>query len=319
MTAMGEPATPLCSKDAAQNTSSAMPDLSSADVPILKARVHQQVTLEECSKIPLGALRFRPLQPSDHDEMLALHTEWFPVSYNEAFYTKSVEGAYFTLVATYRHGDTPGANGVDANGSCTGSVKSGQGEESILGMITMSTVCEHHCDDITTVLGADCESICRRVCPTAPAKDSSNPDAEEKRGCLAYILTLGVSEGFRRRGLARELLARLNSHVDKEMPQIQAIYLHVVTYNTAAIRLYESMHYQHLGSFVGFYQLHGKPYDSFLYARYVHSGKPPWSWRLKNLFGIRVVSWKDWIMSALSSFWHDHPAEPDVPRSVEGP
>merc|ERR1712062_284313 len=84
-----------------RNTSSAMPDLESPNVPSLKARVHQRLSAAECAKIPLSALHFRQLRPEDFDEMIALHTEWFPVSYDKNFYTKSVQGDFFTLVASH--------------------------------------------------------------------------------------------------------------------------------------------------------------------------------------------------------------------------
>merc|ERR1712071_133328 len=104
-------------------------------------------------------------------------------------------------------------------------------------------------------------------------------------------------------------MGHLDEHVQNTMPLVQAIYLHVVTYNEAAIQLYESMQYQRIGHFPGFYQLHGKPYDSYLYARYVHEGKPPWSWRWKNMIGVSMTAWKDWIVSALSSLWRDRGQE----------
>merc|ERR1712216_928257 len=114
--------------------------------------------------------------------------------------------------------------------------------------------CEQHHEDIAAVLGADCSASCK----------SSNGCTEAGR--LAYILTLGVADGFRRRGLARELLSRLIQYCDdsrnSKAASIKAVYLHVVTYNAAAIQLYESMNFTQLAHYKQFYLLHGKPYDS---------------------------------------------------------
>mmetsp|Transcript_51252 Transcript_51252/g.138057 ORF Transcript_51252/g.138057 Transcript_51252/m.138057 type:complete len:182 (+) Transcript_51252:1-546(+) len=147
----------------------------------------------------------------------------------------------------------------------------------------MSTSCEHHGDDIVSVLGGECSELCHRK-----ARRTGEPGqvAGDAGGSLAYILTLGVVDGFRRRGLAKALLNNSMEHINKNMPHVKAVYLHVVTYNDAAIALYESMQFRRIAKFDKFYQLHGKPYDSFLYARYVHSGRPPWSWRLRNLVSI---------------------------------
>lgn len=276
-----------------------MPDPNSPNVPQLKARVHQRLSAADCARIPLSALRFRPLRQDDFAEMVALHTEWFPVSYDEAFYAKSVQGELFTLVAT--HCSQPETHSIPGWGD-GGSASSTGGEEDLLGMITMSTTCEHHCDDIMTVLGADCATICKRKPRSRYPLNGS--EEGNNSGSLAYILTLGVADGFRRRGLARELLRQAITHVNNHMPQVQAVYLHVVTYNEAAIQLYESMKFLRIGEFTSFYYLHGQPYDSFLYALFLHSGRPPWKWRLRNFLGLDLASaWRDWVLYAWSSLW----------------
>merc|ERR550532_469644 len=183
-------------------------------------------------------------------------------------------------------------------------------------MITMSTMCEHHCDDITTVLGADCATACKRK--PRPLDPLGTAD-EAGAGSLAYILTLGVADGFRRRGLARELLRRAVAHVNRSLPHVQAVYLHVVTYNSAAIHLYESMKFLRIGQFPSFYFLHGQPYDSFLYALYLHSGRPPWKWRLRSLLGLGPgASWREWVLCAWSSLWR-HEGLADRRQDVEAP
>eukprot|EP00927_Polykrikos_kofoidii_P051725 TRINITY_DN45518_c0_g1_i1.p1 TRINITY_DN45518_c0_g1~~TRINITY_DN45518_c0_g1_i1.p1 ORF type:complete len:368 (-),score=40.65 TRINITY_DN45518_c0_g1_i1:62-1165(-) len=307
-----------------KSSSSAMPDPNATHVPRLKARVHERLRGCDLEGVALSALTFRPLHVDDFNEMVALHTEWFPVSYDEGFYAKSVRGELFTLVATYvtgpGHRNGPGTGsavyGVNHSAVDQAGAAAGDGEftENLLGMITMSTCCEHHADDISSILGGDCASLCdnsqtsRAWTPAAPSdvQEGAIDEPAPKTGCLAYILTLGVVDEFRRRGLARELLRRLVMHVDDHMSHIQAVYLHVVTYNDAAIRLYESMHFHRIAQFNSFYFLHGKYYDSFLYSSYRHGGRPPWAWRLRQLFGIGGNStWKEWVFSAWSSlaFW----------------
>jgi ribosomal protein S18 acetylase RimI-like enzyme len=230
--------------------------------------------------------------------MVALHTEWFPVSYDDAFYNKSVNGDIFTMAAVYNHSSGASSSSSSSSAVPDDECKSGLGPDTdLLGIVTMSTCCEHHCDDIIHVLGSDCQSTCRR-----PLHGKDGATEGSSRGALAYILTLGVVEGFRRRGLAKELLRRSVQHVDKNMPEVQAVYLHVVTYNEAAIQLYEGMRFARLERFNNFYNLHGSPYDSFLYAHYIHQGKPHWRVRLRNLLGFNF-SWTDWVVSAWSSIW----------------
>ncbi|CEL92276.1 unnamed protein product [Vitrella brassicaformis CCMP3155] len=175
--------------------------------------------------------------------------------------------------------DVDGSGGASADGGGSGSggqeevcCDDGGGEEDgedgeggepvIVGVITVSTHKKHiHDDDVSTVLACGWPW------------ETQN---------LAYILTLGVADEFRRRGLARELILRTLQHYRQSEPAIKAIYLHVVTYNKAAIRLYESLQFQQLKHIPEFYQLLGKMYDSYLYACYINGGMPPLARRISN-------------------------------------
>jgi len=319
--------------DAPRSTSSAMPDLSSPNVPQLKARVHSRLTPADYARIPLSSLKFRRLLPEDYDEMVALHKEWFPVSYDEAFYTKSVHGEIFTIVATHCNQQADCLSCLKP-GASSGSSDCLQNGDDLLGMITLSTSCEHHSDDIFPVLGGDCATLCRK---REKGNESCVEDDQCSQGCLAYILTLGVVDGFRRKGLASELLTRSVEHVRQEWPHVQAVYLHVVTYNDAAIKLYESSRFLRISCTKAFYWLHGKHYDSFLYALYVNGARPSWKWRLRSFFNIGFTSslasgqssstvvpsssasassassvlysslsppsWKSWVVNTWRSFW----------------
>jgi ribosomal protein S18 acetylase RimI-like enzyme len=55
---------------------------------------------------------------------------------------------------------------------------------------------------------------------------------------LLYILTLGTAANTRRRGIARSLLEAAFQRGREEI-NCEAIYLHVITYNTIAIKFYE--------------------------------------------------------------------------------
>lgn len=252
-----------------RSSSSAMPDPTAETVPRLRAKVHRRLSPEQLQRLSVSDLCYRPLQSSDMDEMIALHQEWFPVSYDKDFYNMSVSGSLYSLVAV-----VPPENADSTE------------EENILGMITISTYCEHHKEAISHVLGADCEQSCRQ---------SRADGAEEGRasGSLAYILTLGIAENFRRRGLAKELIQRSVAHVEKNLPMVQAVFLHVVTYNTAAIQLYESSQFLRIEYFPHFYFLHGKHYDSYLYAQYLHGARPPWKWRMRSF----ASAWSRWVFS----------------------
>lgn len=66
-----------------------------------------------------------------------------------------------------------------------------------------------------------------------------------KSTSVGYILSLGVSEKHRRNGIASLLLDNLISHLTtSENSDCKAIFLHVLTTNSAAIHFYEHRHFR---------------------------------------------------------------------------
>lgn len=58
---------------------------------------------------------------------------------------------------------------------------------------------------------------------------------------VGYILSLGVAKEYRRNGIASLLLDSLINHLTtNERIRIKAVFLHVLTTNSAAIMFYES-------------------------------------------------------------------------------
>nr|CAG4649611.1 EOG090X0BM0 [Scapholeberis mucronata]SVE93826.1 EOG090X0BM0 [Scapholeberis mucronata] len=120
----------------------------------------------------------------------------------------------------------------------------------------------------------------------AEVKQSSSINQEDKgildtrmysHCTVGYILSLGVCSSFRRQGVASLLLDSFLNHVTHLENQIcKAVYLHVLTMNSAAIRFYEK-HYFRLHSFLPYYySVDGKCKDGFTYVLYINGGHPPW-------------------------------------------
>ena len=64
---------------------------------------------------------------------------------------------------------------------------------------------------------------------------------------VGYILSLGVASTYRKQGIASLLLDQLISYLNTNYcNQVKALYLHVLTTNTQAIRFYEhrSLHWR---------------------------------------------------------------------------
>ena len=101
---------------------------------------------------------------------------------------------------------------------------------------------------------------------------------------VAYILSLGVCEEFRKQGIASLLLENLISHLTSEAFEVRskshtfkaciilsqvvkAVYLHVLTTNSSAISFYEHRGF-HLHSFLPFYYaIKGRRRDGYTAVR----------------------------------------------------
>eukprot|EP00924_Labyrinthula_sp_SR-Ha-C_P012359 snap_masked-scaffold_10-processed-gene-4.20-mRNA-1 protein AED:0.26 eAED:1.00 QI:0/-1/0/1/-1/1/1/0/256 len=89
-------------------------------------------------------------------------------------------------------------------------------------------------------------------------------DNDGKEQCC-YILTIAIKEKFRRFGIGKELIKQCLAHA-KSNTRCKAIYLHVITYNAAAIKFYENLGFKNLKTLKDFYLIEKKFYDCFVYA-----------------------------------------------------
>uniref|UniRef100_A0A914VIQ4 N-alpha-acetyltransferase 60 n=1 Tax=Plectus sambesii TaxID=2011161 RepID=A0A914VIQ4_9BILA len=108
---------------------------------------------------------------------------------------------------------------------------------------------------------------------------------------VAYILSLGVSSEFRRRGLASRLLDHFIQYLTTGFGtagDTKAIYLHVLCENHSAIHLYQKRHFQKHATLPHYYRIDQSMRDGYTYVLYVNGGEPPWSVQecCKAAFGV---------------------------------
>ncbi|XP_013069605.1 N-alpha-acetyltransferase 60-like [Biomphalaria glabrata] len=95
---------------------------------------------------------------------------------------------------------------------------------------------------------------------------------------VAYILSLGVVGDFRRIGIASLLLDSLLSYLtSKDRHDCKAVYLHVLSTNTVALRFYERRRFRRHLFLPYYYAIQGKARDGYSYVLYINGGEPPWS------------------------------------------
>ncbi|XP_024021246.1 histone acetyltransferase MCC1 [Morus notabilis] len=106
--------------------------------------------------------------------------------------------------------------------------------------------------------------------------DMLSYDSSRSDQTLVYILTLGVVETYRNLGIASSLIREVIKYASS-IPTCRAAYLHVISYNNPAIRLYSKMSFKCVRRLQGFYLINGQHYDSYLFIYYVNGCRPPCS------------------------------------------
>ena len=186
-------------------------------------------------------LRTRVFQ-NEMKEIRTLHAEWFPVSYNDAFYDGLMDPSTVVTVVA----DTTLA----------------EGQTAILSIATIAINRREKQynarEDLLVALGLD--------------SYSTN---------IAYILTLGVVDELRRKGLGKRVLEKAIEEVVKRDPYCQIIMLHVIEYNTSAGKLYRELGFLEFKIEPNFYFFADQWYNGILFYKKLNRPFKNWyeCWR----------------------------------------
>ncbi|XP_031380143.1 histone acetyltransferase MCC1-like isoform X1 [Punica granatum] len=103
-----------------------------------------------------------------------------------------------------------------------------------------------------------------------PAKESEVADSlisgsSDPQQSVIFILMLGVTETYRKLGIATRLLHEVLKHASKT-PICCAVYLHVASYNIPAIQLYKKLSFKCLRTLRDYYDTNGQHDDAYLFV-----------------------------------------------------
>jgi len=221
----------------------------------------------ECSSEDDEAvLQFRPLQESDQDQIKSLHEELFPVEYSTEFYNnvvlnKTISGAplfsRIAVVKTYDEESIPSLkypNDALEKLAKYVDVTAFQDEE-IQDTVRIADSC---LDSLAAMKNGGQDIIIGCIVGAfvdiSQMKDKSISSAlirhPEEHSRMFYIMTLGATQSFRKQKLGTKLVLDCIKIVE-QAHSCGAIYLHVITYNTAAIKFYEKLGFYRLGEIKG--------------------------------------------------------------------
>mmetsp|Transcript_20959 Transcript_20959/g.35101 ORF Transcript_20959/g.35101 Transcript_20959/m.35101 type:complete len:312 (-) Transcript_20959:348-1283(-) len=193
---------------------------------------------------------FRPVRPSDFQAMKDLHDTFFPVKYSDKFYIDMCNGIgpnqepLFTCIA-------------EIEGQVVGFV------------IAQIFKYPHRCED-ANLFALECTIA--RLNSNINRSSSAAEVGGVKNVC--YIMTLGLTEPYRRSGLGSKLIQQCEAYA-LSFVDCGAIYLHVIVDNEAAIKFYQKNGYMELRCLEEFYYIDEQYYSAYLYIRYIHGARPP--------------------------------------------
>jgi histone acetyltransferase MCC1 len=231
----------------------------------------------------LDSIVFRSLEPKDRSQIQRLHEEWFPVSYKEEFYDDLVHHRMVNSgedLVTYAAVQIHNFQNTIQHEDCQQPISS-HDTDSILACLVGSMMETSQLQfDTADMLLSDSRRYCR----------------------VFYIMTLGTVREYRKLGLATKLLRHVMDRVEQD-PQCGALYLHVITYNAAAIRFYEKLGFYRVTELKDYYRIDDKSFNCFVYAKYYHGNQGR-----VNLYYL--------VTSFLSSLWN-RVMEPFMPARLE--
>ena len=183
-------------------------------------------------KMPFPDIDYHEVSRWELDEIIALHKEWFPVTYSDSMFgsigisIKSI-GAYLNITQ-FRKNAPP----------------------LLIGLILFTI---------------------------SPNQDNSYLSLTYfmQNTNSAYIISVGVIEEMRGHGIATALIQKCKEKCEASELKPLFISLHVTTYNTQAIPLYEKLGFKRRKLLKKHYTVRGQKYDSYFYILYINNASEP--------------------------------------------
>jgi ribosomal protein S18 acetylase RimI-like enzyme len=168
--------------------------------------IHNKIRYENL-KIEKESIYYKELTKNDISEIVKLHREWFPVEYTKEFYLDLfVENSIK----------------IRKNIIAIGAFIKVEEKEYIIGSILCELKNEKNFYNATKIK-INQKSICEKIF-----------DLYE----FCYIMTIGIIDECRNLGLGSKLLNEVINTIKTKRKKCMAIYLHVIEYNSVAIRFY---------------------------------------------------------------------------------
>ena len=127
-------------------------------------------------------------------------------------------------------------------------------------------------DPVVSYVAVQGDKICGCLVGQMMSKSKLSPRLQRRLAPrhphVFYIMTIGVCQDFRHRGLGTHLVEHCRQQLLLQNDDCAGIFLHVITYNHAAICFYEQrLDFRRVDELKDYYVIDQVPYNCFIYAR----------------------------------------------------
>ena len=197
-------------------------------------------------KINKEKIVYKPLSKNNFLDVKNLHKEWFPIDYGDEFFFDVLDnngGKYFTIGAFY-------IINID-----------NKEKEIILGLAFCEF--EYVMDQLNKIID---NKMWNDIHGNISFCDELKSYLKCQFDKCIYIMTIGVMDEFRQMNIGSTLLKHIYK-IALEYDRCIGIFLHVISYNEAAIKFYQKNKYKKVGKVKNYYDVNDKNYDAYIFLR----------------------------------------------------
>ena len=197
-------------------------------------------------KINKEKIVYKPLSKNNFLDVKNLHKEWFPINYGDEFFSDVLNnngGKYFTIGAFYN---------INTDN---------KEKEIILGLAFCEF--EYVMEQLNKIID---NKILDEIHGNISFCDELKSYLKCQFDKCIYIMTIGVMDEFRQMNIGSTLLKHIYK-IALDYDRCIGVYLHVISYNEAAIKFYQKNKYKKVGKIKNYYDFNDKNYDAYIFLR----------------------------------------------------
>lgn len=219
------------------------------------AKIHKLLINKNIDEL-MKTINYSDLKRDDYIELANLHREWFPLKYSKSFYSgvlncDDLEDLEFLDCEKEKNKSNSNSNQYTIS---IGVYVKIEDKNSLIGCITAEITSENYFKYMF-----NCEIENKNDIYNIPFYDYNHQ--------FCYIMTIGVIDEFRKKGISKILINKLIDKAKQKTNNCKGLFLHVIEHNTTAIKFYESLGFNKGRTFHNYYNINSAIYNALGYYK----------------------------------------------------